>query len=170
MDDLYSLWLVPEGSVETELAAVVEALSRELGGPAFPPHLTLLDEVKMPLAELGERVAAITAGTAVFEAAVAGVETGESYYRSLYLRFANAGPLRVLRPAVAELAPGTDVDGFMPHISIFYGESGGKANACARLQAAWSGRPIRFERIVVIPSGRYVPIAEWKELASHRLA
>lgn len=169
MIDAFSLWLVPEAAAAAEIAAVVADLASELNGPVFAPHLTLIEETARPRAELERAIAEAAAGTSSFDAEVARVEVGTSYYRSLYLRFDNAGPLRTLKQAMIDITEPQPIDAFMPHISLYYGENPARAEARDRLHAAFAGRAVRFERIVVIPSGRLVPIEEWTELASFDL-
>lgn len=169
MKDFFCLWLVPGKTAADELVSLVDALAEDLGGPLFSPHLTLIDETEDTREGIEAKVARIAAGFRPIEAQVGRVETGDSYYRSLYLRFDNAGELRTLKAAMGEATTPSDVDAFMPHISLFYGESAGKPAARDRLQPQWAGRSVRFERIAIVPSGRRIPIDQWKELASFDL-
>lgn len=169
MKEFFCLWLVPDLETEAELAELLVELSADLGGPLFSPHLTLIGETEDEREALDRKLADIAARFPAFDATVARVETGDSYYQSLYLRFDNTGALRALKEALVAVTAPEDVEAFMPHISLFYGDSTGKADAAARLQDAWAGRSIRFDRLVIVPSGRRVPIEEWKELGSFQL-
>jgi 2'-5' RNA ligase len=169
MKEFFCLWLVPELETEAELAELLVELSADLGGPLFSPHLTLIGETEDERDALDMKLSDVAARFPAFEAPVVRVETGDSYYQSLYLRFENAGTLRALKEALVAVTVPENVDAFMPHVSLFYGESAGKADAAARLQDAWAGRNIRFDRLVIVPSGRRVPIDEWTTLGSFQL-
>ena len=41
----YHLWVKPSGAVRDLLAQTIRELARELGGPVFEPHITLLGDL-----------------------------------------------------------------------------------------------------------------------------
>lgn len=169
---VHSIWLMPPADEEARLAEIVAELAAAFGTPRFCPHLTLVEDMARGADELLPLVAGVASGIAPFSAPVAEVATGTAYFRSLYARFDAIGPLRRLKErAIRQIAPG-DIDAFMPHISLAYGVAEGPAKAghAAAAGRRLAGRPIRFERIAVVASGKEIPITDWAERAAAPLA
>jgi 2'-5' RNA ligase len=161
---IHSLWLLPAPADEAMLFGVIDTLSGRFGTPLFAPHLTLAGDTGTPPAALERAVTAAAGSTPAFAEPVATVEGSAAFFRSFYARFA-------VSPALAALKQALDPqgrDGFMPHVSLLYGpvEATAKAAAIAEFDARLAGRPVRFDRIGIVTSGRDVPIADWRVVAS----
>lgn len=44
--DNYSIWMVPKGDTGAKLQKEIELLAGQHGGPVFPPHVTLVPDIK----------------------------------------------------------------------------------------------------------------------------
>jgi 2'-5' RNA ligase len=117
----FSLWIVPEREVHDRLAALIEALARRFGGPVFDPHVTLLAGVPGPTEAVVARAAELVRESQAFPLRFTGPETGENYFRSLYLRVEPSPPLLALHLAAREAFGRGDEPPFFPHLSLIYG-------------------------------------------------
>lgn len=160
MSSISSTWLMPAEEDAGVFEDLVEALSLRFGTPRFKPHLTLLQEREVAADRLADFWRGLAPGQAI-AAAVADVEAGPDRFRSLYARIADEGVLGELNRA------GSDRFGaegrFLPHVSLAYGvaESASKQEARALLAANLRGRPLRFDFIRIVASGKDIPIADW---------
>jgi len=160
---VHSVWLMPDPDDEALFQSDVDELARRFRAPRFRPHLTLVEDMERGADELAPLAGEIAAGLAPFAAPVRDIAVGDLFFRSFYALFENAGPLRELkRRAIARIAPG-GLDCFMPHVSLLYGVPDGpeKRAAQSMMQERHAGRPVRFDRIGVVASGREIPVAEW---------
>lgn len=164
MADIHSIWLMAAAPHEAQLQEIVDDLARRFGAPVFRPHLTLVQDMACPLAELSPAAAETAAGIRSFAANVEEIGVSEAYFRSFYARFAVEGAMRKLKERAGERLLSEDIGGFMPHVSLAYGveESAAKRAALRRMTARLVGRPIRFDRLCVVRSGKGVPIEEWE--------
>ena len=167
MSSVHSTWLMPVEEDARLLAEVVEALSLRFGTPGFEPHLTLLQDRQVAADRLADFWRGLAPGRAI-AAAITDVEAGPDRFRSLYARIADEGSLGELH--MAGSARFGAEEPFMPHVSLAYGvaEGASKQEARALLAANLRGRPIRFDRICVVASGKGVPIADWT--VRHRIS
>jgi 2'-5' RNA ligase len=117
----FSLWIVPEGEVRRRLAVLIEALARRFGGPVFEPHLTLLAGAPGPTEAVVARAEELVRGSQAFRIGFTGPETGESYFRSLYLRVEPSPELLALHVAARDAFGRVDEPPFFPHLSLMYG-------------------------------------------------
>ncbi|TPQ48927.1 hypothetical protein C2U72_21195 [Prosthecomicrobium hirschii] len=169
---LHSVWLLAAPEEESRLSAEVEALSRRFGTPRFRPHATLAGDLPIDAAGLASRIGAIAAEHPALTLPVAAVETGAAYFRAFYVRLAATDALTALHAAVRTAAGADPAHPFLPHVSLAYGVPPGPARdaAQAHMQAGWTGRPIRFDRIAVVRSADTIPIAQWTVLQEWRLS
>ena len=171
MADFHSVWLMPHAADERRLSAIVDELAAEFDAPRFRPHLTLVEDNATDAAELERLAGRLGAGITAFAAAIAGIGATDLYYRSLYARFAAAGPLLELkRRAIATIAFSPIAD-FLPHVSLLYGVAEGphKRQAVAALEQRLAGAAIRFDRVAVVRSAKSIPISEWAVRAAFPL-
>jgi len=157
---IHSLWLMPSAEDGSRLAGVLADLSARFGTPLFTPHLTIAGDTDRPVTQLASEIAAAAAAVPAFSETVLGIETSETFFRSFYARFAVSNPLLALKQRLDPQAR----EPFLPHVSLLYGPvaAGPKAETAAKVSAALTGRPIRFDRLCVVTSGQDVPIADWR--------
>ena len=166
----YSLWLIPSDAHETALAETIARLSTLMEGTPFEPHVTIQGDLDLPREQLTELARELAARTRVQRWPVQRVETGEHFFRRIYLRFADT-------PAFADLqrttraSAGTPV-GLSPyaHLSLVYGESHpDNARTAGTLAGPFDGSFITFDRIALVRSSSSIAIAEWATVATFAL-
>ena len=166
----YSIWLLPAAVQESRLASSVSRLSSELGGAVFAPHLTIQGDLALPLEELGGLIAGLAARVDVQRWPVLDVENSAHFFRCLYLRFARSPGFELLQDAVQELSKSTDGRSPFPHLSLAYGDAGpAHIQARAELAREFMAQEIVFDRLSICRSSKYVPIADWQNLALYPL-
>lgn len=120
----FALWLVPGGEPRARLRAVIEALARETGGPAFAPHLTLLGGLRGDGGALAAKLRRLGGARGPVALAARGPATGSAYHQCVFLDVAPAAPLLAMRRAAEAAfgAPETPPRPFRPHVSLVYGD------------------------------------------------
>jgi 2'-5' RNA ligase len=163
MSGVHSIWLMPAPDDAEALERMVGDFSGRFGSPRFRPHLTLVEDMERSVGDLAPLVEEVAAGIGPFAAPVETIGVSALFFRSFYARFAAEGPLLELkRRAIEKILPG-DIAEFMPHISLAYGvaETLEKRDAVAEAENLLLGRPIRFDRVCVVASGKELPIEGW---------
>ncbi|MBP0582185.1 2'-5' RNA ligase family protein [Labrys sp. LIt4] len=161
--NMHSVWLMPVAEDARMLAAIVAELAQTFGTPRFQAHLTLVEDRHCEEEDLARQLVAVAAGIAPFAADVREIGTSDLFFRAFYARFERAGPvLELKRRAIASIAA-SQIESFMPHISLAYGvEDGPRRQAAARqVEERLAGRAVRFDRIAVVRSAQSIPIEDW---------
>ncbi len=161
--NMHSVWLMPEAEDELMLAGIVAELAQSFGTPRFQPHLTLVEDRLCEEDDLARQLVAVAAGIAPFAADIQAVDTSDLFFRAFYARFEKTGPvLELKRRAIASIAA-SQIESFMPHVSLAYGvEDGPRRQATARqVEERLAGRAVRFDRIAVVRSAQSIPIEDW---------
>ena len=169
---VHSIWLMPAADDAAMLERLVEDLAGRFNAPRFQPHLTLVEDMERSVEDLAPLVVRVSEGVASFEAPVAEIGVSDLFFRSFYARFAAEGPLLELkRRAIDKILPG-DIAEFMPHISLAYGveDTFAKRDAVVEAENLLLGKPVRFDRICVVASGKELPIESWAVRAESPLS
>ena len=117
----YHLWLVPEGDARRHTQAVIDRLARTYCGPEFTPHITLLSGLRDDEASLIEANRALAARFQPFTLNLLVPEAGTSFFQCIYMRVSEDPMLLGIRQAAAR-AFSLPADGYMPHLSLYYGD------------------------------------------------
>jgi len=117
----FSLWLVPDDERRRRLAALIESLSRRLGGPIFEPHVTLLAGIRRAEDEVLARTEQILRGSTPVPLRFTGLETGETCFRALFLRVEPTAELLALHQTARDAFARRDDPPYVPHLSLVYG-------------------------------------------------
>jgi 2'-5' RNA ligase len=160
---VHSIWVIPAAGDLAALERLVRDLADRFGSPRFQPHLTLVEDMERSVDDLVPLVERIADGIGSFEAKVEEIGAGDFFFRSFYARFGAKGPLLELkRRAIEKVLPG-DIAEFMPHISLAYGveETLAKRDAIAEVENLLLGKPVTFDRVCVVASGKELPIDGW---------
>jgi 2'-5' RNA ligase len=113
-----SIWIVPPAEVRAGLDGLV---ARHGEGPAFTPHVTLLGDLRV------DRAATVAAAGAVVERFLPlsirfeGIDTGSSFFRSVFLRVHASAELVGAHRALCEALGVAPAAPFEPHLSLAYG-------------------------------------------------
>jgi 2'-5' RNA ligase len=169
---VHSIWLMPAAVDAAALERMVEDFSARFDAPRFQPHLTLVEDMERSAGDLAPLVEEVAAGIGPFTAPVAAIGVSALFFRSFYARFVAEGALLELkRRAIDKILPG-DIAEFMPHISLAYGvaETLEKRDAVAEAENLLLGKPVRFDRVCVVASGKELPIESWAIRATASLS
>jgi 2'-5' RNA ligase len=116
-----ALWLIPDELVRARAAALIDALARELGRPAFPPHVTLLAGLRDAESDVVERARTLARELRPMRAALGALHHGPEYFRAVFVEVSAAELPEVHRRAARALDAAPD-PAFAPHLSLLYGE------------------------------------------------
>jgi 2'-5' RNA ligase len=161
--EYHSIWLMPQAEDEQAFAAIVRNLAKRFDSPVFQPHLTLVEDMPRSCEELKPLLERLTEGMASFSAPVDTVEESLLYYRSFYVRFPVATPLKTLKERAVGLFGVGSFETFMPHISLAYGvpDSPQKMEAVAALRSNLRGMSVVFDRGCIVSSSQHTPTEDW---------
>jgi 2'-5' RNA ligase len=118
----YHLWLAPEGDALHRLQDVVDRLAEAHGGPVFTPHVTLLSGLDGDEASLIETNRSLAAGLERFDLSLTAPEAGTTYFQCIYMPVGENPSLSQTRQTAGE-AFGLPAGGYMPHLSLYYGDA-----------------------------------------------
>jgi 2'-5' RNA ligase len=164
----YSIWLVPQEPQLTRLSTCVRNFARKNGTPTFVPHVTLLGDIAGEETALAEILARFSGRFAPCDLMVTEVETGDSYYKSLYLNLESPAALQDLQTALSNDLPISQVPReFLPHISLAYGDLNPEVQAAEA--EVFVGSLMRFEAMHLVRSSQTVPIEDWVIVKSFEL-
>ena len=117
----YSLWLMPEGDVQRQLADVIARLSGRFGTPTFDPHVTLLGGLHGAERDIVSRISQIVRTMRPIEIRTSTLHSQEDYFRQLFAQVEKSRPLMETRARVKVLAGGRRERPYSPHVSLMYG-------------------------------------------------
>ena len=157
----YSLWLVPAGDAEKVLQAVLERLAREYTGPTFLPHVTLLGGIVGSESEIVSRSRELAAQIAPFAVHLDGVDSGESYFQSVFATASPTPELLAVREAAQQAFPEAPVEPYRPHLSLLYGDLSAEIKRTV-VEGLRGTLPASFEArtLVLVQTGDAV--ADWR--------
>ena len=166
--EAYSFWLVPEAALETELARLVRALAPVFGMPAFAPHATVQGDLDLTADDAEMLARELVARESPLAWRAWGIQWTEHPFRTFFVAFDRADRFNALRDRSAKLTGSRDGLSPFPHLSLAYGNLPVREKIARSrpLNGAFEGRTITFDRLVVALSGKDVPIAEWKAVAT----
>ncbi|KAJ3151538.1 hypothetical protein HDU89_001981 [Geranomyces variabilis] len=137
----FSLWLVPDEPAGLE--ETIRSLSKELGTPAWNPHITLLGGITTTRETAVEITAKVTAGGTPFQVTLVEVTSQPTYFQAITATPSPSPQLLALHAhAVATLGDLAREQGhFRPHLSLVYGdlEQNVKDQLVARLNKPEAG-------------------------------
>ncbi len=164
----HSLWLVPPEPEREQLSVLIRELSTSFGTPVFEPHLTLLGGLEDSLDDLWSRAEQLALTLAPFQVHVEGVETGEDYFQSLFVRVKITSELRQAELRARQKFGSKRTAPFVPHVSLLYGTIA--ADAKARVRSEFASRlPKRFslDRLCLVSTEG--PPEAWAQVGETRI-
>jgi 2'-5' RNA ligase len=117
----HSIWLVPTGEARLKLARIIADVSREYSAPLFPPHVTLIGQLKDPEEELLNKARDLASRLRPFELKLGAVDYLDDFYRSLFVRIEKTQPLLDANRIAREIFGQAGDASYMPHASLLYG-------------------------------------------------
>lgn len=118
----YSLWLEPGGDIAYKLKEQIRELSEKYETPKFSPHLTLLGSLEGSETELTSLTNTLASSSKVFTINLTKAGYRDRFYQSLFIHAEESSELMTLRNTAVGLFEVAEQDGFMPHLSLMYGD------------------------------------------------
>ncbi len=159
----YSIWIIPSEPLESTLKQVVVRLAKELEGPEFEPHMTLLGDIEGDLTELKEKVKQLASKIDKLELSLGSVSFSTTYFQSVFVRVNSTAELMKLNLEAKKLF-GVSNNVFMPHISLLYGDHDMEVREQASLKVNIPEAFFIVKELVVIPATSNPN--EWEHLAT----
>ena len=129
----------------------------------FEPHVTILADIPLTASEVVVRSGRQFRSLAPFELVARRVDSGTSYFKSLFMEIDQTIALsRVRGAACALFSPGRVAGEFDPHVSLAYGTPSCAANPRV-VELVDRTIPMRlgFRSISVVQASRFTPVSEW---------
>lgn len=163
-DGTYTLWLSLCEKDEIWARRLIDNFSSDLGTEAFDPHVTILGGLSGLNADREAEIAAIAQTHPAFEVPIAEIAFLPEIFRAFFLKLAAHPALDVLNRQAEGLGSIYPNTGYMPHVSLIYGELAPDAKEAlrARLLEDVHGRSLRFDRLAYVYSGKGIEIADWR--------
>jgi 2'-5' RNA ligase len=118
----FMTWLVPASGPERDrLAATIDKLAVEHGGPRFQPHVTVVATFDSAKDVAAQTLSSLVAGVPPVELTLVTIGHEQTYFRSLYLSAAPSAQLQELQRA-GERAWGLAPLPHVPHLSLLYSD------------------------------------------------
>jgi 2'-5' RNA ligase len=116
----YHLWFKPTGLAYDVLARTIRDLARELGVPAFEPHVTLLAYLEGTEQEHMRRAGELAERLEPCHFVLTEPAYFDEYFRCLFL-LVDPTPAVLTCHALAAKVFGKPDEAYMPHVSLVYG-------------------------------------------------
>ena len=121
MDNLFSVWLVPEEKDKEYLDKIIKNLANEYSSPIFIPHLTLLpNNVNMRIDELKIAIEQSFQNIKPFKIKTERVNQSEAFFKTVFIEFKLEEVLKNLFIEFSQNKFGKDLSTFKPHLSLIY--------------------------------------------------
>jgi len=159
-----SIWIVPPPDLRWRLESFV---ARRGEGPAFTPHVTLVGDLRSDPAETLAAVHGVASSVLPLSIRFEGIETGTSFFRSVFLRVHPTAELLRAHRASCEALGVTPNQDFDPHLSLAYGHVSTAELAVLQRQVhrrEIPGSRFRADALTVAHAASTVPIAKWVEI------
>lgn len=163
-DGNYTLWLSLCAEDEAWARHLIDNFASELGTERFDPHVTILGGLSSPNANREAEIAALAQAYPAFEVPIAEIAFLPEIFRAFFLKLAAHPTLDALNRQAEGFGSIYPNSGYMPHVSLIYGEltADAKEDLRARLQEEVRGRSLRFDRLSYVYSGKGIEIADWR--------
>jgi 2'-5' RNA ligase len=119
--EIYSLWLMPEGTMADRLQMLITNLSAKYKTPDFPPHVTLIGALNLPEANAIARTAQVAERIDPF-----GIQLGElahlgQYFRCVFVKANKTDVLMNANSVARDVFRQQNEEEYLPHLSLIYG-------------------------------------------------
>ena len=172
MHATYSLWLEPPAEPGVLLGAAIASLASDHGTLPFRPHVTLHGAFVLRTESAAKQAAVdVAAQLMPFDITWDRIDTGTSYYQSVYLVCAPSAALLAAHEAASGVCGAVPAAPYCPHLSLIYTEmdAAGKVELASAIQRKWpslaSGTfPVRGVRLMETdPSDR--TMKTWRSIS-----
>ena len=118
----YSIWLIPNNPVYSNLKSIIYPLADANNAPRFEPHLTLLGDIEGRIPDITDKMQTLVKDLKDLELTLSEVSISTTFFQSVFVRIKSTSALMQLNLDAKKLFK-TENNVFMPHISLFYGGS-----------------------------------------------
>jgi 2'-5' RNA ligase len=119
-DASYHLWLKPSGEPYKALAGAIRELARELGGPVFEPHVTLLGRLEGSEDDHRRRTEVLARELRPFPIVLTDAAQGGAYFQCVFLRVQPSAAIMDARARACRVFDRSE-PAYVPHLSLVYG-------------------------------------------------
>lgn len=120
MDNLFSVWLVPQKNEEEYLSKIVKDLAIEHQSPVFTPHLTLLGGINTNFEDLKDAIDRTFDTIKPFKIKKTRLNQSELFFKTVFIEFELDEILQNAFTALSENTDKRSIEEFKPHISLMY--------------------------------------------------
>ncbi|GLI64324.1 hypothetical protein VaNZ11_007551 [Volvox africanus] len=121
LKESYSIWAMPRGKLGDQLRGEIAHLAQRHGGPAFPPHVTVLGDIERPREEAQALMKELAAQVKKYRINFVNVTRGTFFYQCVFLLVAkDEGTMAAA--AAARSVYGMTTPPYMPHLSLLYAD------------------------------------------------
>ncbi len=120
MDNLFSIWLIPDEKDEKELAKIIEDLAERYNSPVFIPHLTLLGNTMINFEDLKSIVDEVFEDKKPFTIKKTRLNQSEQFFKTVFIEFELDENLKNFFELLSIKADKRNTEKFKPHISLIY--------------------------------------------------
>lgn len=115
-----ALWLVPCAEDKKWLSEIISTLSTQYHAPLFEPHITLYGGRCTPSSSLSEIMQGIRLKSNVLSLDIQSIDSSDSLFKSLYLRFDTCSTLENLSQGFQNQLVDSEPYSLTPHLSLIY--------------------------------------------------
>jgi hypothetical protein len=164
-----SIWLLPAPPLAADLAGQIRNIAAALSSPPFPPHLTVLGDLRVRREAAQEALVALAGRWAPLALAPRDIETSPRRFEALTVRFLPSALFDRLATALAALLGLPPAPAPRPHLSLAYPLAPLDA---ARARGLAAGVPLRrqyeFDALALVDPG--ADRDDWEDVAAWRVS
>ncbi|EFJ50788.1 hypothetical protein VOLCADRAFT_120612 [Volvox carteri f. nagariensis] len=121
LKEYYSLWAMPKGKLGDQLRSEIAHLAQRYGGPAFPPHVTVLGDIEKSREEVQALAKELAAQVKKYRINFVEVTQGTFFYQNVFMLVAKDDGT-MAAAAAARSVYGMTTPPYMPHLSLLYAD------------------------------------------------
>lgn len=117
----YSLWLIPSDRLYTQLASLIQQLSKPYNTPEFEPHVTLIGGLTGDLESLILASAKLSSLIPFYNITLDRIGHQDEFYRCLFVHIKQTKEVMQAHASARTVFENCTKETYMPHLSIMYG-------------------------------------------------
>lgn len=160
---MYSIFIIPPEPIFSQLKNKIDELAKQFNGPVFEPHMTLVGNIEMDLAELEQKVKELAGNTSKFEVKTSEVSFSTTYFQNVFVKVKPSARLMQLNLNAKKLL-GMENNLFMPHISLLYGTQDMERREKAAFQIELPELSFEARELAIVPASedmsKWIPVSK----------
>lgn len=118
----YSINILPKGEEYAKFETLIIKLAEQYNTPIFAPHITLLGQAAQDEDSARTLLKKLTQDQKPFKITLGKIDYQDYFFRALYVIADESPELLALYGKAKELAGKTNIPGYIPHLSLLYGD------------------------------------------------